>query len=389
MGNSLKPQLRFPNFIEEWETKTLEEIASFSKGKGISKADIDDNGTLECIRYGELYTEYGEIINQIKSKTNLDPNDLVLSEKNDVIIPASGETKIDIATASCVLKDGVALGGDLNIIKSSLDGVFLSYYLNYARKKDIANVAQGISVVHLYSSQLKKIEVNIPKIEEQQKITSFLTAIERHLQLLKKKNKALEKYKKGVMKKIFEREMRFKDENGNEFSAWKYDFLFKLADIVKGQQLNKEFLTASGSYPAQNGGIEPSGYTEDYNTDENTITISEGGNSCGYVNFMKVKFWCGGHCYSLLNLKEFILQDYLYQYLKFNQDSLMSLRVGSGLPNIQKNDLSKFTVIIPTVNEQAKISSFLTDIDTQINLLEIQIDKLKIFKKGLMQQMFV
>jgi type I restriction enzyme S subunit len=128
----------------------LGEIASFSKGKGISKADIIEDGATECIRYGELYTTYGETIDEVKSRTNIDVDDLVLSEANDVIIPASGETQIDIATASCVLREGIALGGDLNIIKTKNNGVFLSYYLNYKKKQEIASLAQGISVVHLY-----------------------------------------------------------------------------------------------------------------------------------------------------------------------------------------------------------------------------------------------
>jgi type I restriction enzyme S subunit len=111
------PKLRFPEFSENWNKHNLGEIACFSKGKGISKAEITENGATECIRYGELYTTYGETINEVKSKTNINQKDLVLSEANDVIIPASGETQIDIATASCVLKSGIALGGDLNIIK--------------------------------------------------------------------------------------------------------------------------------------------------------------------------------------------------------------------------------------------------------------------------------
>ncbi|WP_162143072.1 restriction endonuclease subunit S, partial [Pedobacter glucosidilyticus] len=114
------------------------EVAKFSKGKGISKSDITEDGMNDCIRYGELYTYYGEVIKEIKSKTNLQKSLLVLSEDNDVIIPASGESKIDIATASCVLKSGVALGSDLNIIKTDNDGVFLSYYLNSKKKMEIA-----------------------------------------------------------------------------------------------------------------------------------------------------------------------------------------------------------------------------------------------------------
>ena len=214
------PHLRFPEFEGEWEKKKLGEVARFSKGKGISKADITEDGLTECIRYGELYTYYREAINTIKSKTNLEHKYLVFSEANDVIIPASGETQIDIATASCVLKSGVALGGDLNIIKTENNGLFLSYYLNSKRKMDIANLAQGISVVHLYSSQLSLLNLNLPNLTEQSKIATFLTAVDEKLQALKKKKSLLEVYKKGVMQKLFSQELRFKSEDGEEFGDW-------------------------------------------------------------------------------------------------------------------------------------------------------------------------
>ena len=176
------PKLRFKDeegrAFPEWNTALLGDVAFFSKGKGISKVDIDADGNTPCIRYGELYTEYKETIRNIKSKTNVNPSGLVLSEANDVIIPASGETQIDIATASCVMVSGVALGGDLNIIRSKLNGVFLAYYLNSQKKLDIAKLAQGNSVVHLYSSQLKQLELTIPAAMEQNKIANFLTAID-------------------------------------------------------------------------------------------------------------------------------------------------------------------------------------------------------------------
>ena len=112
----------------DWENTTLGNIATFLKGRGISKADIVKDGDTLCIRYGELYTEYSETIQEIKSKTNINHNELQFSKSNDVIIPASGETQIDIAKASCVLLSGVALGGDLNIIRSKENGIFLAYY---------------------------------------------------------------------------------------------------------------------------------------------------------------------------------------------------------------------------------------------------------------------
>lgn len=199
------PKLRFNEFEEngEWMEKKLGEIATFLKGKGISKSDIVENGNLPCIRYGELYTHYNETIRSIKSYTNLSANDLVLSEANDVIIPASGETQIDIATASCVLEKGIGLGGDLNIIRSGINGVFLSYYLNNAKRKDIAQMAQGISVVHLYPNQLKTLAINLPKSQEQQKIAECLSSIDDLINAQTQKIETLRLHKKGLLQGLF------------------------------------------------------------------------------------------------------------------------------------------------------------------------------------------
>jgi type I restriction enzyme S subunit len=165
---ALVPKLRFPEFRGSggWDSTTLGEKASILKGKGISKADIDPTGMQPCIRYGELYTRYREIIGEAVSRTAANPSELFFSQSNDVIIPSSGESKIDIAKASCVLSDNIALGGDLNVIRSTLNGVFLSYYLNGPKRFDIAKVAQGDTVVHLYPHQLKGIIIAFASLPE-------------------------------------------------------------------------------------------------------------------------------------------------------------------------------------------------------------------------------
>lgn len=199
------PKYRFKEFEKngDWAEKTLDEVATILKGKGISKADIVEDGDLPCIRYGELYTHYNETISTIKSYTNSNPEDLVLSKANDVIIPASGETQIDIATASCVLESGIALGGDLNIIRSKINGVFLSYYLNNVKKHEIAQMAQGIAVVHLYPNQLKTLQLQIPNPKEQQKIASCFSALEEIITILTEKIEQLKQHKKGLMQGLF------------------------------------------------------------------------------------------------------------------------------------------------------------------------------------------
>ena len=169
---------------------------------------------------------------------------------------------------------------------------------------------------------------------------------------------------------------------------WTKVALCELGDIKKGKQLNRNNLTETGKYPCQNGGINPSGYTNKFNSQENTITISEGGNSCGFVNFMSSKFWLGGHCYKISPKKD-IIQLFLYQLLKFNEVNIMTLRVGSGLPNIQVKELRDFEVTFTNSrSEQRKIASCLSSLDDLIFAHNEKLAALQEHKKGLMQNLF-
>src|SRR5574344_395392 len=128
--------------------------------------------------------------------------------------------------------------------------------------------------------------------------------------------------------------------------------LSELVDIVKGKQLNADTLSNEGIYYVMNGGIAPSGYYSEYNVPAGSISISEGGNSCGYVQFNEKPFWSGGHCYSLRLKTSLVDYKYLYYYLKAHQSDVMALRIGSGLPNIQKKDIERFNVSFPSLKKQ-------------------------------------
>ena len=198
------PHLRFPEFSGEWKTDTLQSVATISKGAGISKDQLSEQGQ-PCILYGELYTKYrSEIIDTIISKTEIDPKKLVRSQANDVIIPCSGESAAEIATARCVKQSNVLLGGDLNIIrlKGEHDGSFFAYQLNGKRKYDIAKVAQGVSVVHLYGEHLKGVKVNYPSATEQKKISSLLALIDQRIETQKKIIEKYESLIRGISNKL-------------------------------------------------------------------------------------------------------------------------------------------------------------------------------------------
>jgi len=169
---------------------------------------------------------------------------------------------------------------------------------------------------------------------------------------------------------------------------WSVDYLSNLCQIVKGDQLNRLNLEEIGEYPCINGGITESGFTNVYNRLENTITISEGGNSCGYINFVKTKFWSGGHCYSLLSLNKSIVKEFLYYALKSREKNIMKLRVGSGLPNIQCKALKEFLIPFPIDKyTQSKIATILSTVDKSIEQTEALIAKYTRIKTGLMQDL--
>lgn len=196
--------MRFPEYSDKWRECELQDIADLSKGAGISKDQLSETGE-SCILYGELYTKYkSEVISNVISKTNIENSNLVRSKANDVIIPSSGETAIDISMARCVPYDNILLGGDLNIIRlKDQDGRFFSYQLNGVRKLNIAQIAQGVSVVHLYGESLKRLKVRYPSRSEQEKISSLLSVIDERIETQNRIIEDLKSERKYLLEQLF------------------------------------------------------------------------------------------------------------------------------------------------------------------------------------------
>ncbi|MBL6444472.1 MAG: restriction endonuclease subunit S [Holdemanella sp.] len=372
------PNLRF-SYKGDWSKRKLNEICQFFKGNGLSKSDLSNEG-FPCILYGELYTTYkNEVISDIISKTNTTLSNPFLSRNNDLIIPGSGEDPIDIAVARAIYQNDIILGGDLNILrpKSNVSAAFLSYQLNGVRRYDIAKKAQGKSIVHLHNSDLKEVLVSIPSYEEQLHIVKLLTKIDEMIEIQSKIIDDYNSLKMGIYNWMFK-------ENCADYK------LKQLANIVKGDQINNNQLLSNGSYYMMNGGTLPSGYLDSYNVSENTISISEGGNSCGYVQFNKERFWSGGHCYTIQNVNPLIVENkYLYHYLKHKEKEIMNLRIGTGLPNIQKKDLENFTIFVPNLLIQRKNLALFEMLDEKICILNEELERLEKQKKYLLRNLFI
>ena len=396
--------MRFPGFEGEWERKKMGEIAQFSKGKGISKAEIDENGKTECIRYGELYTTYNEIIDTVISKTNTELSKLILSEENDIIIPASGETQIDIATASCVMKSGIALGGDLNIIKTPLNGIFLSYYLNSKKKMEIANLAQGISVVHLYSSQLSTLEINYPSSQEQSKIAGFLSLCETRIQQSSKIIEGLKSFKSEVINKIFRQQLRFKDDSGNDFPDWQTKKIGDITTVVNNRNKNNEKLPVYsinnklGFVPqnVQFEGIDSDSRGYDIQLykiiNKNTFAYNPARINVGSIGYSgNLENIIVSSLYVCFKADNSINDYFLFYYLKtelFNKDVLKNVE-GGVRDYLFYENFARIIFSIPCVEEQTRIASFLSSIDEKIETENQILNQYKNQKAYLLQNMFV
>ena len=370
-----QPKLRFPEFGGDWEMKKLKDLFKISAGGDIGIENVSQEKT-EKFNY-PIYA------NAAKNKGFYGYSDIYKIEENVLTIAGRG---VNIGIAHARDHKFYPIVRLLVLRPKNNENIYFFEY--QANRLNIHKESTGVP--QLTAPQISGYEIFFPQIPEQTRIANFLSLIDEKITLLKDKKADLQEYKKGIIQKIFSQEIRFKDDNGKAFEDWEDVELSEIANINKGNQLNKDDLNDFDKYPSISGGIEPSGYTNKFNRNENTIIISEGGNSCGYVNFIKNKFWCGGHCYSIDIIDKKINILYLYQLLKYNQIHIMMLRVGSGLPNIQKKDLKKYNLSISkNIKEQTRIANFLSAIDEKISLVNNQIGDTLEYKKGLLQQLFV
>ena len=372
------PHLRFPEFSGEWKEEQLDSIATLSKGIGISKEQLSEDGE-PCILYGELYTKYkSEIIKHVESKTDIDSSKLKRSKANDVIIPCSGETAVDIATARCVPFDNILLGGDLNVISlHKYDGAFMSYQLNGKRKYDIARVAQGVSVVHLYGEHLKAIKTYNPSLPEQQKIAELLSLIDERIATQNKIIDKLQSLIKGISNKIFATIQGIEYRMGN------------IVTISNGNSNVQDAVTESkdGLYPFFDRS-ENIKYLPTFLFDKEAI-IYPGEGAEFMPRYFRGKFALHQRCYAIFDFKEIINAQFLYFYLKTQNSYFVRNAVGSTVPSLRLDTFQKLKVIIPPKKIQHSVSLYLSSMEQKCNVEKDILQKLLKQKQYLLRQMFI
>lgn len=410
------PKLRFGGFAGEWKKEKLGNVADFYKGKGISKDDIVVGGQNKCIRYGELYTMYGEIISEVKSRTNALKTEGFLSKKNDIIIPSSGETALDIASVSCVKEKDILLGGDLNVIRlqDNQIGDFFAYYLTHFQNKNIAKLAQGNSVVHLYASHLKMLKVALPTFPEQQKIAEFLGGVDEWVENLREQKESLESYKKGMMQKIFSQEIRFRDDKGKEFPEWEEKKLGEIGNIRTSSvdkisnpnEKKVRLLNYMDVYKRDH--IFANDVFQEVTAKDNQIlscdlkkgdvmftpsseTPIDIGHSAVVMEDLPNTVF-SYHIIRLRPLKNILVPKFSAYTFKsfFFYKKLWRRAQGATRFTISLEAFNEVSVFIPqSMTEQQKIADFLGSIDKVLESKQQQITQAEQWKKGLMQGLFV
>ena len=198
------PEIRFKGFTDPWEQRKLGEIAFFSKGVGYSKNDLCEEGT-PIILYGRLYTKYETCIFDVDTFVK-EKSGSVYSKGGEVIVPASGETAEDISIASVVVKPGILLGGDLNVVSptAEYDSAFLALTISSgATHKYLSSLAQGKSVVHLHNADIQSVSAKFPTKREQEKIHLLFGKIDTLITLHQRKLEKLQNIKKSCLEKMF------------------------------------------------------------------------------------------------------------------------------------------------------------------------------------------
>jgi type I restriction enzyme S subunit len=415
-SNLLAPKLRFKGFEEvegneSYRKHSFNDIFQFTTGKNIKQSEASPEFDTPCIRYGELYYMYNEVIYKIINRTNLDKSELIFSKGDEILLPSAGEDPLDIGSASALSLENIAIGRTINILRPLRNNIYsqnyVSYYINQKLKKKISTLAKGSSISNVYNSDLKKLEIILPTLHEQQKIASFLSAVDEKIQQLTRKKELLEQYKKGVMQNLFSGKLRFKDENGEDFPDWEEkklgDVAVRVARKNKENNLNVLTISAQQGLISQleyfNKSVSAKDVTNYYLLHEDDFAYNKS-YSTGYPmgaikRLIKYEKGVVSTLYICFRFNEDVSFNFMEQYFENGYQNTEIEKVAQegarnhGLLNIGLNDFFNINLTLPQKQEQQKIASYLSSLDTKIERVTNQITQTQTFKKGLLQQMFV
>ncbi|OZI05750.1 hypothetical protein BWI93_23785 [Siphonobacter sp. BAB-5385] len=401
------PTLRFPEFSGEWEIRILSDISNkITDGTHDTPMPIEfgipyltaihiKDGNID---YENCYYLSREDHEKIYRRCNPEYEDLLI-------------VNIGAGAATCALNtiDYEFSLKNVALIKPNKKLINPYYLEQYQRKSSIqlfTRLSSGGAQPFLSLKEIGKFKIPYPPLPEQQKIASFLSAIDEKIRGLKRKKSLLEQYKKGVMQQLFSQEIRFKDEKGNDYPDWEEKKLGEVAsNVMYGlNAASKEFdgenkyiritdIDDNSRTFINDGVTSPDCELDDkYLLKEGDLLFARTGASVGKTylyNYKDGKVYFAGFLirFSLKdNIPYFIFQQTLQPSYN-NWVTKMSMR--SGQPGINAEEYKSFPIILPCIEEQTKIANFLSAIDEKIEIEDARIKQAEVWKKGLLQQLFV
>ena len=371
--------INLKHYPPDWKILKLGQIGSFSKGRGIAKADLQDTG-IPCIRYGEIYTSHHDTVKNFYSFISRETANC--SRKlgfNDLLFTGSGETLEDIGKAVAYrLLDEAYVGGDVVILSApeKYRADYIAYFLNSVGRYQLNKLGSGYSVVHIYSRDLEKVRIPLPQKHIQDRVVEILqtwdTAIEKTEKLITEKEKQFG----WLATKLFNEQSEHLIKLG--------DFFGKSVLVEKGQPLIKAQTSNSGQIPVIAGG-QTSPYRHESATHTMPcITVSSSGAYAGYVWYHDYPIWASD-C-NVIHSKQHSTK-YLYFALKSKQSKIYALQSGGGQPHVYAQDLKNIIIPLPPIEEQSRIASILDIEEQEISLLKDLTQLYRTQKRGLMQKL--
>ena len=380
--HTLQPKLRFPEFEGDWDEIYISNILSIGSGKDykhLNEGNIPVYGTGGIMTYVDNFIYEGESVG--------------IGRKGTIDKP-------------------VFLTGKF----WTVDTLFYTHKFSNSLQKFVYNIFQRINwqlyneasgVPSLSKATIEKIKINIPSLPEQQKIADYLSTVDNKINLLEEKKAQLALYKKAMMQKLFSQEIRFKDDNGNDFPEWEEKRLGEVFSGLKGQGLSKDSLLIEGENNCILYGELFTKYKEIIKSViSKTNTLSGVKSKCGDIlipastttnafdlanatALLLDNVILGGDINILRPKQKLSSEFYAYYLSNYKKHELGKLGQGITIVHLYYTHFKNIMIDLPSLPEQQKIADFLSAIDESIEKVNEQITQTQSFKKAMLQQLFV
>ncbi|MGN4143553.1 restriction endonuclease subunit S [Staphylococcus equorum] len=395
MTNELEnvPDLRFPEFKGEWEEKKLSDVGYYSKSYPYSRA-MEGEGIIHHIHYGDIHSKLPSKINDINLlPTIVENRDFEFVEKGDIIFADASEDYKDLGKAVLIdIEDNNIIAGLHTHVFRLNPEITAEFLINFTKTlnyyKFIKKQGTGISVLGISKKNLSNLTLNIPAYNEQQKIGRFFSKLDQQIELEEQKLSLLEEQKKGYMQKFFSQELRFKDENDNDYPEWDETTVKEIASISTGNKDTKDAIE-NGKYEfyVRSPKIHQ---INSYSFDgEAVLTVGDGVGVGKVFHYVNGKFDYHQRVYKISNFNNYNALLFYYYFSTHFLREAQKYNAKTSVDSVRRDMIINMKIPNIIIEEQEKISNFLSKLDELINKQGQKIDDLKLRKQGFLQKMFV